>query len=66
MTGIQPRSDVREFTIPDGCPVCEADLSVRVTASGPMGACGRCQWLGRPRLTVTHHGLRVSVDPAQA
>ena len=66
MSGLQPTQEEREFTIPEGCPVCAADLPVRVTASGAMSACRHCRWIGRPTLTVTHQGLKVSVAPATA
>ena len=56
----------RDYTIPEGCPVCSADLPVRVTASGPSAVCRHCGWLGRPLITMTHRGLRVSYDGAQA
>lgn len=56
----------RDFTIPEGCPVCEADLPVRVTVAGPNSVCKACGWFGRPVLTVTHKGLRVSYEGARA
>ncbi|AKQ66196.1 hypothetical protein A176_003108 [Myxococcus hansupus] len=46
--------------------MCSADLPVRVTSSGPSAVCRRCGWLGRPLITMTHRGLRVSYDGAQA
>ena len=52
--------------IPEGCPVCAADLPVRITAAGPNGVCKHCGWLGRPIITVTHRGLRVTLEGAQA
>ncbi|NBD08516.1 MULTISPECIES: hypothetical protein [Corallococcus] len=52
----------REYTLPEGCPVCESDLPVRVSASGPNAVCTHCGWRGRPFITVTHQGLRVSYD----
>ncbi|MCY1045329.1 hypothetical protein OV208_28695 [Corallococcus sp. bb12-1] len=60
MTGIA--TETREYTLPEGCPVCEADLPVRVTARGPNAVCTHCGWMGRPLITVTHQGLRVSYD----
>lgn len=66
MTGFQTRQTEHEYTIPEGCPVCGADLPVRVTAAGPRSVCGSCHWFGRPLITVTHEGLRVSVDTVQA
>jgi len=56
----------RDYMIPEGCPLCSADLSVRVTAAGPSGVCKHCGWLGRPLITVTHQGLRVSYQGARA
>ncbi|MCP3103914.1 hypothetical protein LZ198_34065 [Myxococcus sp. K15C18031901] len=56
----------RDFMIPEGCPLCAADLPVRVTAAGPSGVCKHCGWLGRPLITVTHQGLRVSYEGARA
>lgn len=52
--------------IPEGCPVCEADLPVRVSTAGPNGVCKHCGWFGRPRLTVTHGGLRITYEGAPA
>ena len=64
MTEALPAS--RDFKIPEGCPVCAADLPVRVTAAGPSGVCKHCGWMGRPVITVTHKGLRVSYEGAAA
>lgn len=66
MTTPPSHPSVQEFTIPEGCPACGADLPVRVSAAGPRGFCTQCHWLGRPVLTVTHRGLSVSVEPARA
>jgi hypothetical protein len=52
--------------IPEGCPVCAADLPVRVSPSGPNGVCKHCGWFGRPQLTVTHKGLRITYEGARA
>ncbi|WP_342373821.1 hypothetical protein NVS55_20470 [Myxococcus stipitatus] len=52
--------------IPEGCPACAADLPVRVTAAGPSGVCKHCGWMGRPVITVTHRGLRVTYEGAAA
>ncbi|CAM4137724.1 hypothetical protein HRD49_42155 [Corallococcus exiguus] len=57
-------SQTREYTLPEGCPVCESDLPVRVTATGPNAVCTHCGWMGRPFITVTYDGLRVSYDDA--
>lgn len=65
MTEVHPVTP-RDYTIPEGCPVCSADLPVRVSASGPHAVCKHCGWLGRPLVTVTHRGLRVTVQPEQA
>ena len=59
---VQPR----DYTLPEGCPVCAADLPVRVTAAGPNAVCKGCGWMGRPLLTVTHRGLRVTYEAAKA
>ncbi|MDY7226119.1 hypothetical protein [Hyalangium rubrum] len=56
----------RDYTIPEGCLACGADLSVRVSAAGPAGVCKACGWMGRPLVTVTHRGLRVTYQEAQA
>ncbi|HLL53998.1 MAG TPA: hypothetical protein VK447_10650 [Myxococcaceae bacterium] len=56
----------RDYMIPEGCPACAADLPVRVTAAGPSGVCKHCGWFGRPFVTVTHRGLRVTYDEAEA
>ncbi|PTL79647.1 hypothetical protein [Vitiosangium sp. GDMCC 1.1324] len=64
MTQIQ--ATPRDYMIPEGCPVCEADLPVRVTAAGPNGVCKHCGWFGRPLVTVTHSGLRITYEGARA
>jgi hypothetical protein len=56
----------RDYTLPEGCPTCGADLPVRVTTAGPSGVCKRCGWFGRPFITVTHQGLRIHYGSAQA
>jgi hypothetical protein len=56
----------REYTIPEGCLGCGEDLPVRVSAAGPHGVCKSCGWFGRPLLTVTHRGLRVTYEGAKA
>jgi hypothetical protein len=59
-------AEPRDYTIPEGCPVCAADLPVRVTASGANGVCKHCGWFGKPLVTVTHQGLRISYEGAEA
>ncbi|WP_093517039.1 hypothetical protein [Stigmatella erecta] len=66
MTGFHPQAEVSEYTIPEGCPACAADLPVRVSAKGPLAVCSHCHWIGRPVLTVTHKGLQVSVKASRA
>lgn len=56
----------RDYMIPEGCPVCAADLPVRVSASGPSGVCKHCGWFGRPLLSVTHRGLHITIEGARA
>jgi hypothetical protein len=58
--------EVVDYQLPEGCPVCNADLPVRVTAKGPHAVCRHCGWVGKPILTVTHRGLRVDCKAAQA
>lgn len=66
MTELQKNSETRDYTIPEGCPVCGADLPVRISASGPNGVCRHCHWIGRPTITMTHNGLEVGFDLFQA
>ena len=61
-----PRSDTRDYTLPEGCVVCGADLPVRVTDAGPRAVCRHCGWFGRPQVTVTHRGLRIANALTQA
>ncbi len=56
----------RDYTLPEGCPSCGADLPVRVSAAGTHGVCKHCGWFGRPVLTVTHQGLRITYEGAHA
>lgn len=59
--------EVRDFTIPEGCPCCAADLEVRVVATnGANGVCKGCGWMGHPRLKMTHRGLNVTFNGARA
>ncbi|NMO20100.1 hypothetical protein HPC49_30670 [Pyxidicoccus fallax] len=51
-----------DYKIPEGCPVCAADLPVRVSGSGPRAVCKHCGWFGRPHIRVTHRGLRVTIN----
>jgi hypothetical protein len=55
----------REYTIPEGCLVCGADVPVKVTAAGPRAVCKRCGWFGRPTVRPTHEGLRVTYDTVE-
>jgi len=59
-------ASTRDYTLPEGCPSCGADLPVRVSAAGTHGVCKHCGWFGRPLLTVTHQGLRISYEGAKA
>jgi hypothetical protein len=63
---MQPHAPARDYTIPEGCPSCAADLPVRVTQAGAKGVCKYCGWFGRPLVTVTHGGLRVTYEGALA
>lgn len=56
----------RDYTLPEGCPSCGADLPVRVSAAGANGVCKQCGWFGRPLVTVTHQGLRITYEGAKA
>jgi hypothetical protein len=57
----------REFQIPNGCPMCAADLPVRVTEhNGAAAVCKHCGWFGRPQITVTHRGWSISYEGAAA
>jgi len=57
----------RDFTLPEGCLICGADLPVRVTASGGAHAvCKTCGWFSRPILTVKKQGLEVGYRSALA
>ena len=58
--------ETRDYTIPEGCLACHADLPVRVTAAGPRGVCTHCGWFGRPTIQTTSGGLRISYEAAAA
>ena len=67
MTELRPDPNVRDYTVPEGCPVCSADLPVRVSAAGPRGVCKHCGWMGKPVLTINHRGMRIrSAESAKA
>lgn len=55
-----------DYTIPAGCPTCEADLPVRVSERGPIGFCKHCHMLVKPQLRVTSRGLEVELRTAAA
>lgn len=55
-----------DYTIPEGCPTCGADLPVRVSERGPVGFCRHCHMLVRPTLRVTAAGLEVEFRAAAA
>jgi hypothetical protein len=56
----------KEFTLPEGCLVCGADLPVRVTSSGAHAVCKACGWFSRPQLLVKSGGLEVHHQTAKA
>jgi hypothetical protein len=66
MTTELHETGVRDFTLPEGCVVCGADLPVRVSEAGARGVCVHCGWMGRPQVTVTHRGLKVSLEAEAA
>lgn len=57
----QPHPDTREYTLPEGCVVCGADLPVKITRHGPRSVCVHCGWFGRPMVRVSHRGLAVEL-----
>jgi len=62
----QRQSEPNVYTVPEGCPVCSADLPVKVSAAGPNAVCRHCGWIGKPQLTVTHKGLKLTFPMGQA
>ncbi len=49
-----------EFTLPEGCLVCSGDLQIRVTpGAGAQGICLSCRSFSKPRVSMTHRGLKV-------
>jgi hypothetical protein len=63
---MQIHTAAKDYTIPEGCPVCSADLNVRVSDSGPIGVCLKCLATVRPNLRVTASGLEVEFRAAAA
>ena len=58
------QDQVTEFTLPEGCPGCGADLEVRVTpGAGAQGVCLVCKSFSRPQVSMTHRGLKVQYAP---
>ena len=55
----EPAPKVIDYTIPNGCIACGADLPVRVTPNGAAAVCKVCGLFSKPTLTVTHKGLSV-------
>lgn len=66
MTTTAEQGQTRDYTLPEGCLACGADLEVRVSPGGPYGVCRHCGWMGRPIITMTHKGLQVSYAAAVA
>ncbi|MDQ3263314.1 MAG: hypothetical protein M3Y59_06605 [Myxococcota bacterium] len=62
----QAQMERNVYTVPEGCPVCAADLPVKVTTAGPNAVCRHCGWFGKPTLTVTHQGLKLTYPKAEA
>jgi hypothetical protein len=62
----QALNDIREYTIPEGCLACGADLPVRVSEAGARGVCVHCGWFGRPTVRTAHDGLKVSYEAVAA
>lgn len=63
---VDARAELKDYTVPEGCPVCAADLPIRVTEKGPNAVCRQCGYVGRPRLTLTWRGLVLQHEGAQA
>jgi hypothetical protein len=59
----QTLPDTTEFTLPEGCLSCGADLPIRVTPAGAHGVCKACGAFSRPQVRLTHEGLRVTYLP---
>lgn len=62
-TGEQPG----DFTLPDGCLLCDGELAVRATPGGlAYSYCAHCKWLSRPRVRVGRRGMLELAYPTQA
>lgn len=63
MVTVSEAQDHVEYAIPEGCPVCETDLEVRVSRAGAYGVCLTCGYIARPTVALTHSGLKVEFIP---
>jgi len=60
MTHSDLNDAVNDFTLPEGCLLCGADLPIRVTQAGAHSVCLTCGWFARPAVRITHEGLKVT------
>ena len=56
----------KEYTVPEGCPICAADLPIRISDKGPAAVCLHCGYIGKPKLTLTYRGLVLEHGGAKA
>lgn len=58
--------EAKEYTVPEGCPVCAADLPIRISDKGPTAVCLHCGYIGKAKLTLTWRGLVLEHGGAKA
>ncbi|MFN7131365.1 MAG: hypothetical protein ACK4N5_04740 [Myxococcales bacterium] len=58
MNATQHATDVvSEFTLPGGCPLCNGDLAIRLSAHGARGVCVACRHVSRPRVAIDRNRI---------
>jgi hypothetical protein len=57
-------TEVKETTLPEACMVCGGDLALKVSPGrGASSYCKSCHWFGKPEVTATATGLKVTYKP---
>lgn len=45
-----------DIHVPDGCPLCDGPLQLRITPESAWGLCRRCEYLTSPRILPRSEG----------
>ena len=58
---VSPENERADFTLEDGCPVCEGNLEVRMKAGLSWGYCAACHSLQRKHIELRHNSIEVTL-----